>query len=137
LKHEYIELLPYMVEPKDVFVTKTLYNSYVKSVFGEKEISILTLIDYQDFINDLLLPNLNNDYFSLDLIKQIIEILISISRYAIRASYGISENLPLEIELDFNEEKENYFKKDLNEIQLTIELGEGFLSSVKTIKKNY
>ena len=124
--NEYIELLPYMVRRKDVFVTTTLYNSYIKTVFGEKEVSILLLTDYQDFANDLLLPNEHNDYLSRDRIEQIIDTLVSISRYAIKSNYGINENLPQQIELEFN----NSVNKKYDESLLNIKEDVSFLSNL-------
>jgi len=111
--NEYIELLPYMVRRKDVFVTTTLYNSYIKTVFGEKEVSILLLTDYQNFANDLLFKKSHDGYISRDRIEQIINILISLSRFAIKSNYGINENLPQQIELQFNQSKESIYNEDL------------------------
>lgn len=111
--NEYIELLPYMTNHKDVFVTTTLYNSYIKSAFGDKEVSILLLTDYQEFANNLLFKKSHDGFMSRDRIEQIIEIFVSISRFAIKSKYGISENLPLQIELTFNQKKENIYQKDL------------------------
>lgn len=130
--NEYIELLPYMVNNKDVFVTTTLYNSYIKPVFGQKEVSILLLTDYQEFANDLLLPQQSdNDFLSRFRIEQIIDILISILRYAIKSDYGITENLAIEIELDFNQEKEVAYENDLKSLIEDIE----FIDNLNTFSK--
>jgi hypothetical protein len=133
--NEYIELLPYMVEPKQVFTTTTLYNSYIKDIFGNKEVSTLLITDYQNFANDLLLPNDNDDYISRDHIEQIIDILISISRYGIKSNYGLTENLPQQINIDFNFENDDRFEEELENIQLVMQLGEAFLNLAKTTSK--
>jgi len=133
--NEYIELLPYMVNNKHVFVTTTLYNSYIKTVFGQKEVSILLLTDYQEFANNLLLPiptdSFKDDYLSIDRIKSIIDILVSINRYAIKSNYGITENLATQIELDSNQEKEVAYENDLKFLIEDIE----FIDNLNTFSK--
>jgi len=108
--NEYIELLPYMTNQKNVSVTTTLYNSYIKTVFGKKEVSILLLTDYQNFANDLLLPNQDSETMSRDRIEQIIDILINLNRFAIKSKYGITENLAQQIELNFTLSREEVFE---------------------------
>ena len=133
--NEYVELLPYMVNHKNVFLTTTLYNSYIKPIFADKEVSILLIADYQNFTNDLLLPNHNNEYMSRDRIEQIIDVLINISRFAIKSNYGISENFPQQIQLDFNSTKSIKFEEDLENIQSAIAIGETFISIIKSTQK--
>ena len=107
--NEYIELLPYMARQKDVFVTTTLYNSYIKTVFGKKEVSILLLTDYQTFANNLLSKKSHDGSMSRDRIEQIMEILISIIRFAVKSNYGIEQNYPLQVHLDFQSSQEQSF----------------------------
>ena len=133
--NEYIELLPYMVDRKNVFLTITLYNSYIRPVLGEKEVSILVLTDYQNFTNDLLSEKFHDGFMSHDRIEQIIDILINISRYAIKSNYGINENFPQQLELDFNFIKVKKFNEDLENIQSALEIGEAFISIIKSTQK--
>ena len=132
--NEYIELLPYMARHKDVFVTTTLYNSYIKTVFGQKEVSILLLTDYQNFANDLLLPNEQKETISRDRIEQIIDILISISRFAIKSKYDINENLPEQIKLDFSNSHEKLFEEHDFGSDATVELLENFIDVIKSVQ---
>ena len=134
--NEYIELLPYMIEHKNVFAIRTLYNSYIKNVFGEKEILILELTDYQNFANDLLFQKSHDGYMSRDRIEQIIDILISISRFAIKSNYGINENLPAQITLEFNESKSTFqtdFKNTTESINDNLKVLDSFLLAVVVI----
>lgn len=69
--NEYIELKAYTTCSKIVFTEITLYNSYIKSAFGNKEVSTLLTIDYQNFTNSLLSDKYKYQQKSRDRIEQI------------------------------------------------------------------
>lgn len=126
---EYIELKEYLAEKKVIFAEITLYNNYIKPVYGKEEISTLNLIDYQNFANKLLSPNAENDTMSRDRIEQIFDILMAIYRYALKANYYHGDNLPQHIELDFtlNKKALETWKEDLQAIALTLDLTHALL----------
>lgn len=142
---EYIELKAYMSCHKIVFQETTLYNSYISKAFGNREVQTLSLTDYQNFTNDLLsahskeqYPLLNSDidYLSHDRIGQIIDVLVSIYRYAIKSKYYIGSNLPLEIETKFDVYADERFQMDLVKIKNEIEFGTSLVNIYEEFKKS-
>ena len=134
--NEYIELMPYVTCNKEVFLNTTLYNSYIKPTFGSKEVSTLLLIDYQNFTNELLQKKSHDGHISRDRMEQIINVLISIYRFAIKSKYYQGENLPLNVVLDFNENNlSDKWIRESNEITQILELGELAYKAMKSFNK--
>ena len=142
---EYIELKAYMSCHKIVFQETTLYNSYISNTFGNREVQTLSLTDYQNFANDLLLPHTKEknpllmsdvDYLSHDRISQIMDVLVSIYRFAIKSKYYIGSNLPLEIETKFDVYVDERFQMDLVKIRNEIEFGESLINIYEEFKKS-
>jgi len=120
--NEYIELLPYMVSNKHVFVIEALYDSYIKKALGDKDLSILCLTDYQEFANNLLSIEVRDSYMSRDRINSIMEVLISINRYAIKSEYHIKENLAQKVKLTFDlTDNPTSYKEDFELISKELE----------------
>lgn len=132
---EYIELKAYLVDHKIVFLNTTLYNNYIKPIYGNKEISTLNLIDYQNFANNLLSGTYKYQQMSRDRIEQIMDVLIDIYRFAIKSNYYQGDNLPQLIELKFDSNRDQVWKRDMQDLTLAIELGESFVSLFKNMKK--
>ena len=97
---EYIELKSYISCFKDVVLDTTLYNTYIKPTFGNKEVSTLVLQDYQKFANTLLSSKFDDSDFSFHFLEKIISVLVDIYRFAIKVGYYQGDNLPLLIELN-------------------------------------
>lgn len=96
---EYIELKSYTNSFTDVVHYTTLYNGYIKPTFGNKEVSTLMLQDYQKFTNTLLFSKFDDSEFSFHSLQKIINVLVDIYRFAIKAGYYHGDNLPLLINL--------------------------------------
>ena len=131
---EYIELKAYLDDHKNVFHNTTLYNNYIKPIYGNKEISTLNLIDYQNFANNLLSGSYKSQQISKDKAEQIFTVLIDIYRFAIKSNYFDGVNLPDQIFKSVSA-RDQVYKNDLNDIQLEISIGESFVSLIRNIHK--
>ena len=133
--NEYIELMPYISSSKNVFLNRTLYNTYIKQQFGNKEVSTLLLTDYQNFTNELLSKKINNEHLSRDGVEQINNVLIAIYRFAIKSKYYQGENLPLLVTFNFNNNLSASWSKESKEIAQILELGEIAYNAIKKFKQ--
>jgi len=59
-----IEKLNHIFFYKYIFVTKALYDGYIKKPLTNKDLSILCLTDYQEFPNNLLSNNKTNTHLN-------------------------------------------------------------------------
>lgn len=132
---EYIELKAYLSDHKAIFLNTTLYNSYIKPVYGDSEISTLVILDYQNFANSLLSSSPKHDQISRDRIEQIFDVLIDIYRFAIKSDYYRGQNLPAMFDLNFEDNEDVIWKNDLSDITLAIDIGESFVSLMKNMQK--
>lgn len=133
LYEDYIGLKQYVSSKHILFTENTLYNNYIKPTFGNKEISTLNLIDYQNFTFNLLSEGLTPLR-----IRSIVDILISLYRYSIMANYYEGENIPLQINLDSllsDEGKNKAFQRDRQLIIKELELKESLSDLSNSIKK--
>ncbi len=132
---EYIELKAYLDDSKVVLHNTTLYNKFIKPVYGNKEISTLNLTDYQNFANSLLSGSYKSEQISKETVNQIFKILVDIYRFAIKSNYFNGDNFPAQVKIKLNDFKYQVWKQDLNDIQLAINFGESFISFMKNLSK--
>ena len=91
--NEYIELKPYFYTMAKVKYTETLYNKYIKDVFGNKEISTLNKLAYQNFAKKLL-SGIYKQTTVQEIFFDVFLILVDIYRFAIMSEYYQGHNIP-------------------------------------------